>query len=264
MIQIMATAMTENTERRGFAGYTVKRELRYLVLLALLSLCCACSTAPRESNVDPLEPANRAVFAFNERLDKVALKPLARGYAAVTPAPVQKGVGNFFANLSDLTGALNAVLQLRFAEAGRNGGRFIVNSTIGALGLVDVASDLGITPYRTDFGVTLATWGVSSGPYLMVPFFGPRTVRSGLGSMVDAASSVQWHFDTDTRNSLLGVEVIDDRAALLNIEGLITGDRYIFIRDAYIQHRRHQIDGKVVDDFFLASEGDGDWEEEWN
>ncbi len=260
MIQIQSITKTENTELRSPAGHSTKHYFCYLALLSLLLMNGGCAAVPGESNVDPFEPANRAVFAFNDRLDKVALKPLAKGYAAITPAPLQKGIHNFFANLKDLTGAVNAALQFRFAEAGRNSGRFLVNSTIGMLGLADFATDLGIAPYRTDFGHTLATWGVSSGPYLMVPFFGPRTARSGLGSMVDAVSSVQWQLDTNTRNALLGLETIDNRAALFNIEGLITGDRYIFVRDAYLQHREYQINGEVVDDFFLASEDAGEWD----
>jgi phospholipid-binding lipoprotein MlaA len=242
----------------------MKHYLCYLVLLSLLLLSGGCATVPEESSVDPFEPVNRAVFAFNDGLDKVALRPLAKGYAAITPTPMRRGIRNFFANLKDLTGALNASLQFRFAEAGRNSSRFLLNSTIGMLGFADFASDLGIAPYRTDFGHTLATWGVESGPYLMVPFFGPRTVRSGMGSMVDAVSSVQWQLDTNTRNALLGLEIIDNRAALINVDGLITGDRYIFVRDAYLQQREYLINGEIVDDFFLAIEESEEWDEEWN
>ncbi len=236
----------------------------YLALCCLLLLNGGCTTAPERLSSDPFEPANRAVFAFNDKLDKVALRPLAKGYAAVTPAPVQRSIHNFFANLKDLTSALNATLQFRLAEAGRNSSRFLLNSTIGMLGFVDVASDMGIASYRTDFGHTLATWGVKSGPYIMVPFFGPRTVRSGMGSMVDAVTSVQWQLDSNTRNALFALETVDNRAALINVDGLITGDRYIFVRDAYLQHREYLINGEVVDDFFLANEDSQEWDEEWD
>jgi len=242
----------------------MKHYFSYPALLCLLLLGGGCATAPEGSDADPFEPANRAVFAFNDKLDKVVLRPVAKGYTAITPAPVQKSIHNFFANLKDLTGALNATLQFRFAEAGRNSSRFLLNSTIGMLGFADVASDLGIAPYRTDFGHTLAIWGVESGPYLMVPFFGPRTARSGMGSMVDAVSSVQWQLDTNTRNALFALETVDNRAQLLNVDGLITGDRYIFVRDAYLQQREYLINGEVVDDFFLANEDSQEWDEEWN
>lgn len=262
MLQLRA--IVGNDQPDFTAGRDLQQFFSCMALICLLLLSGGCATVPGEANSDPFEPANRAVFAFNSKLDKVALRPLAKGYAAVAPVAVQRGIGNFFANLKDLTGALNATLQFRFADAGRNTGRFLVNSTIGMLGIADVASDLGIAPYRTDFGHTLAVWGVARGPYLMLPFLGPRTMRSGVGSMVDSVASVPWQLDSHSRNLLWGVETIDKRATLINVDGLITGDRYIFVRDAYLQHRNYLIDGEVVDDFFLAGEDTQEWDEEWN
>ena len=202
---------------------------RFFVLLIVL-LCSACaSTGPTgEHNNDPFEPTNRAIFKFNDGLDKVILKPVAKGYKFITPAFVRRGVGNFFANLYDINGALNAVLQGRFPEAARNTARFLVNTTAGLLGFVDVATKMELDPYRTDFGHTLTIWGADSGPYLMVPFFGPRTVRSGTGSIFDSVASLQWQLDTTSRNLLFLLEVVDARAAVIDAEELITGDRYIF------------------------------------
>src|SRR5690606_14940539 len=155
---------------------------------------------------------------------------------------------------------INAVLQGRPGGAARAGGRFLLNSTIGMLGLFDVASRMGVEPYRTDFGHTLAIWGLPSGPYLVVPALGPRTVRSGTGSIFDGFTSVErTSDDVALRNSLRGLEVIDTRARLLQSEGLMSGDRYIFIRDAYLQRRRALVNDGVVDDGF-SDFGDDDWD----
>ena len=161
------------------------------------------------------------------------LAPVSRGYRAITPNFVERGVRNFFANLYDFNGTVNGLLQARWLEAAQNGGRFVVNSTVGLFGTLDIASEMGIAPYPTDFGHTLAVWGADSGPFLMVPFFGPRTVRSGTGFIFDSVVSVQ-SMTMDSwaaRAGLFMVDVIDTRAALTDAEDLITGDRYIFPRD---------------------------------
>ncbi|MEE4191024.1 MAG: VacJ family lipoprotein [Halieaceae bacterium] len=238
---------------------------RCLVLVAALLLQCGCATAQTADepvNRDPFEGFNRAIFVFNDNVDRWALAPVARTYKFIMPSFAERGVSNFFANLYDLNGALNAVLQGRFRNAAQNSGRFVVNSTVGMFGFVDVASEMGIAPYRTDFGHTLAIWGVSSGPYLMVPFLGPRTVRSGMGTAFDTVASLQWQInDNVTRNWLFAVEIVDNRAALTAAEDLITGDRYIFIRDAYLQQREYFVNGGVVEDSFSDFEEEFDWEE---
>ena len=237
---------------------------RILFIVLLLIVASGCATAQEEpaSNPDPLEGINRAVFAFNDNVDKYALAPVARGYKWVLPGFAERGVSNFFANLYDLNGALNAALQGRFRNMAQNSGRFVVNSTVGMFGFVDVASEMGIAPYRTDFGHTLAIWGVKRGPYLMVPFFGPRTARSAAGTAFDTVASLQWQVnDNVTRNWLFAVEIIDNRAALTAAEDLITGDRYIFIRDAYLQQREYFVSGGKAEDSFSDSVEDFEWEE---
>lgn len=201
------------------------------------------------------------VFAFNDGLDRRILAPVARGYNRVTPTFMQRGIRNFFANLYDLNGAVNAVLQGQFREVAENGGRFIVNSTVGMAGFVDVATQMGISPYRTDFGHTLAIWGFEPGPYLMVPFLGPRTVRSGAGTLFDTVASLQWQLERNTGYALFALEVIDNRAAIEPAADLITGDRYIFVRDAYLQQREYFVTGGAVVDTFSDFEDDFDWEE---
>ena len=237
------------------------RYARALVMALLVAMANGCATAQEEPNPDPFEGVNRVIFAFNDNVDRFALAPVARGYKAVMPTFARRGVSNFFANLYDLNGAINAALQGRFQSMAQNSGRFLVNSTVGMLGFVDVASEMGIPPYRTDFGHTLALWGFRSGPYLMVPFFGPRTVRSAAGTAFDTFASLQWQLDTTTRNWLFAVEIIDNRAALTAAEGLITGDRYIFIRDAYLQQREYFVTGGEVEDSFSDSADEFDWEE---
>ncbi len=238
---------------------------RYLLVACLLLLANGCVTAQNQAgaevNVDPFEGANRIVFVFNDGLDKMVLGPVARGYRQILPGFAERGVSRFFANLYDLNGAVNAALQGRFTEVAQNSGRFLVNTTLGMFGFVDVASEMGIAPYRTDFGHTLSIWGFRSGPYLMVPFFGPRTVRSGVGFVFDTVASLQWQLDATSRNLLFGLEIIDNRAALTVAEGLITGDRYLFIRDAYLQQREYFVNGGIIIDSFSDFDDDFDWEE---
>jgi phospholipid-binding lipoprotein MlaA len=214
-------------------------------------------------NIDPWESVNRKIYVFNDTLDKYLLKPVAKGYKFVMPDAAQRGVSNFINNIYEVNSLLNGVLQGQFTGAAYSGGRFIVNTTVGLLGLFDVATPMGITIHRADFGQTLAVWGVASGPFVMVPVIGPRTVRSGTGYFVDTATSIPgllndklipWTFWT--------VEVVDYRAQLLDAEDLITGDRYIFLRDAYLSKREAFINGGVVKDNFSDFEqGEEDWED---
>jgi phospholipid-binding lipoprotein MlaA len=232
------------------------------LIITLLLACTGCATAQQTANPDPFEGFNRGVFAFNDGLDRNIIAPVSRGYRAIIPGFMEYGVRNFFANLYDFNGAINAVLQGRFQEAAQNGGRFVVNSTVGLLGTVDIASEMQIAPYRTDFGHTLALWGFNSGPYLMVPFFGPRTVRSGTGFLFDTVASVQWGIDSfSVRAGLFALEVIDMRASLTEAEDLISGDRYIFIRDIYLQQREAFVNEGAVQDSFSDFEEEFDWEE---
>lgn len=215
---------------------------------------------PRE---DPFEAINRPIFAVNDTFDRLALRPLAWAYDKVTPSFAQRGVGNFFANLQEVTSACNAVLQWRWPGAAQSGGRFVVNSTLGLAGLFDVASPLGMRPQRADFGQTLALWGVPRGPYLMLPLLGPRTARSGAGALVDTfAFSIPPHIKKKSlRNTLWGVELVHGRSRLLESDRLISGDRYIFVRDAYLQRRARFVnDGEPSDDF---SDFENEWEDQF-
>jgi len=245
------------------SGVPGRGHIRIVTVVAvLLGFTCVAPVATA-TNSDPLEPLNRPVFAVNDAFDKVALRPLSRGYDSLMPDVAQRGVSNFFANLYDVTSALNAVLQWRWDGAARNSGRVLVNSTLGVVGLFDVASSFEIDVYRTDFGQTLALWGVPEGPYLMLPLFGPRTVRSGIGTLVDTFTlSVPPQLSNRSlRNVIWGTELVHGRARLLDTDELMSGDRYIFVRDAYLQQRSILVnDGRVVDEF---SDFEDSWEEDF-
>ncbi|WP_116364495.1 MlaA family lipoprotein [Parahaliea mediterranea] len=236
-----------------------------LTLLLLLTVPAqAQEVIEDDAGRDPFESWNRAVFTFNDGLDTWLVRPVAQGYHFIMPDFAERGVSNFFANLYDANSVLNATLQGRFNHAARGSGRFLVNTTLGVAGLFDVATRMGLTPYPTDFGHTLAIWGAPSGPYLMVPLLGPRTVRSGAGSIVDVYGLPQTYVDNVAlRNSLYGLELIEARARLLEVDELTSGDRYIFIRDAYLQQREVLVnDGKIQDDFSDFG-AEGGWEEDF-
>lgn len=234
---------------------------RYLLAIVLLFPLTPLLAA-EEENVDPWESTNRKIFAFNETLDKYILRPVAKGYDFVMPDAAQRGVGNFISNIYEFNSVFNSLLQGRLEGAAQSGGRLLVNTTLGILGFFDVATPMGIEPNVSDFGQTLAVWGVEPGPFVMLPVFGPRTVRSGVGYFVDTYTSIPALIeDREAAYVFWTVEVVDYRAGLLDADDLITGDRYIFIRDAYLQARRTYINGGVVEDSFSDFEEEGDWEE---
>ena len=194
---------------------------------------------------DPAEGFNRAMFAVNEGLDTVIAKPLATAYDTAAPLPVKAAFGNFFSNIADLMIGVNNLLQGKPGEAVSDWGRVLVNSTIGIGGAFDVASEMGMDKHYEDFGQTLAVWGVGEGAYLFWPVIGPRTARDTGGFIVDAYTDPLWQFEpVAVRNSLVGIRYIDQRAALLPTDKIIeegATDKYAYIRDAYLQHRRNAV-----------------------
>ncbi|MGM0702205.1 MAG: MlaA family lipoprotein [Pseudomonadota bacterium] len=227
-------------------------------LLALGLLAgCASTPAPEERNPDdPWEGFNRRVFAFNEVVDRYALKPVAQGYRTVTPEPVQTGVGNFFSNLGELRTLLNSVLQGKPGNAGIAASRFVINTTVGIGGLWDFATHMEITGREEDFGQTLGVWGVGEGPYLVLPLLGASTVRDTGALPADMYAYPTTYIEDDpTRIGLTALRIVDARAGLLDQEALIHGDRYSFIRDAYLQRRRFEVsDGEQGDDPFASDD----------
>lgn len=225
--------------------------VRAIAATGVVMLAGCAATIPNP--IDPLEGLNRKVFAFNEKLDAYALKPVAEGYRFVTPLPARSNVGNFFGNFGDLWVGANNLMQGKGSEGLVDLGRFFVNSTIGILGFFDVASELGLEKHDEDFGQTLGRWGMVGGPYLVLPFFGPRTLRDAGGLVVDSvASPTYWVSEVPVRNALKGLQVVSDRSFLLGAERTLEEasiDKYAYLRDFYLQRRRSLIfDGNPPED----------------
>lgn len=238
-----------------------------LLALTLVALPALAEEAPSAATAatppvaasrgpDPWEGFNRAVFRFNDQVDRYALKPVAKGYRKITPRPVRTGITNFFRNLKMPVVMLNDLLQGKPRAAGQDLSRFLVNSTLGFVGFVDASTVLGIPRNDEDFGQTLAVWGVPNGPYLVLPFLGPSTVRDGAGFGVDVAvDPVTLELDEGVTISLWVAKVVNVRANLLDVEEIIQGDRYLFMRDLYLQSREFAVkDGRVESDPFLDDE----------
>lgn len=232
--------------------------VRFNTLLVGLMLISAATVGAERNPVDPWEAYNRKAYAFNDALDRYLLKPTAKGYKAVAPEFVEIGVANFFDNLFEVRNLVNDLLQGQFTQAGRDGGRFLINTSLGIAGFIDVAKHMGLTESDgEDFGQTLSVWGVGQGPYLVLPFFGVSTVRDAFGMPVNAYLNPIAYVDhVPTRNSLYGTNAIDARTSLLDAEVLISGDPYIFTRDAYLQRRQFLINnGALQEDSFGSDEG---------
>lgn len=219
---------------------------------------CATSGNPK----DPIEGYNRAMFSFNETVDKAVIKPVAQGYNYVTPQPVQTGVSNFFGNLADIWTSVNNLLQGKPGDALSDAGRVLINSTVGILGLFDVATPMGLEKHEEDFGQTLGRWGVGDGAYVVLPILGPRTVRDTVGLAADIYTDPVRDADAHRgyRNTAIALRAIDTRADLLKAEDALEAaalDKYAYVRDAYLQHRRSAIyDGnppRQADDAALPS-----------
>jgi len=236
------------------------RLLCSLACAALLSAGCASVPAGDPVEHDPWEAANRGLYGFNVGLDKISTKPVAKGYAKVIPGPVRRGVTNFSRNLTTPGSAINNFLQGKPASGVSELARFFVNSTIGLGGLFDIASRSGVEARPEDFGQTAAVWGIPPGPFVMLPFFGPRTLRDALTFPLDIAADPLRYYDDDTvRISLWLLRLIDVRARLLPLEGMLkdSADRYVTVRESYLQNRTFEIydgDPPVEDDDELYDE----------
>ena len=217
------------------------------VSVALVAGCATTQQTERVAKIDPFESINRAVFTFNENADEYVIKPAAEAYQFVLPEFVRTGVTNFFSNIGDIFVAVNNLLQGKPGNAANDIGRFLVNSTIGILGLFDVATDAGLEKNKEDFGQTLGVWGVPSGPYVVLPLFGPSSVRDTAGLAVDLKTdfilnSNQLNHDQKVGSTVL--RVVNQRANLLNASQLLEDaafDKYSFLRDSYLQRRHNQV-----------------------
>lgn len=214
-----------------------------LIITALVLSGCASNRAGNPA--DPLEPMNRSIYKFNDVVDKAIVKPVARGYKAVMPNVGRIMVSNFFSNLDDVVVTANDLLQFKLVQGFSDGMRFVVNSTLGVFGLIDVASTGVLKKHDEDFGQTLGKWGVGNGPYLVLPILGPSTLRDSVGLYIDGYPSPIYQLkDMRTRNQAYMARGINRRAQLLDQEKILDEamiDPYQFMRDAYLLHRKSQV-----------------------
>ncbi|OZA08551.1 MAG: ABC transporter [Methylotenera sp. 17-45-7] len=228
-----------------------KKLFKLLTACALAMLLIGCAS---QANKDPLEGFNRGIYKFNDVADKAVIKPISKGYKAIAPTPVRTGINNFFDNLRTITSVFNNLLQLKFANAFSESGRFVINTTFGLAGFIDVAGMDKIPVHREDFGQTLGHWGVGNGAYLVLPFFGPSTVRDASGLIVDTATTdpiTYTHNIGEIRlhNQLRVAQFIDKRTELLDASDIVDEaslDPYAFMRDAYLQHRASAVQDGLV------------------
>jgi len=215
---------------------------------ALSAMLAGCAAAP--SKVDPFEPMNRAAYQFHDAVDTAVVKPFVQAYVDVVPELVRTGVSNFFNNIDDLFSAINGLLQGKPDKAGKDLGRVILNTGFGLAGIFDLATPIGIERGNEDFGQTFAVWGATPGPYFFVPFFGPTTLRDGTGTVIRyyAGPLAYLIHNVPVRNTLYGIGYVDARAQALQAGAIVDTaalDRYLFIRNAYLQRRQFLIyDGK--------------------
>lgn len=225
---------------------------------AVLALILVLPAAPAlgqnwdvQENTDPLIEINKVVFQLNDYFDALLLRPMAVGYSNYTPQPLRTGVSNFFSNMRDLNAFANNLLQGKVTDAMSDCGRFLINSTVGIGGLVDVAGELGLEKHEEDFGQTLAVWGVGPGPYVVLPVFGPSSLRDSASLVLDWLMNPLYYIEHDaTRVSTFSMERLDWRLGLLPADALITGDRYLFLREAYFQNRDFAINDGALENPF--------------
>lgn len=236
--------------------------LRAILIIALIISFSGCASTQHVANErDPWQGFNRSMYSFNDGLDRAILKPAAKGYQAIAPDFVEQGVRNFFGNLEDVSVAVNNLLQGKVSNAFSDVGRIVINSTIGLLGLFDVASGMGLRKHEEDFGQTLGKWGMGSGPYVVWPFFGPSTLRDTPSLVVDGVlldPLTYVELKLGERIAVIALDTVSLRAELLSLEETveeITTDKYSFIREAYLDRRDFLIhDGAPPTDTELYDE----------
>jgi len=226
-----------------------------IVLAAALTGCVTLPPGHKPPPQDPWESWNRGVYRVNDTVDRAVVKPVARTYVRVVPAPARTGVSNFFANLRTTTVMVNDALQGKFGAAGNDLARLLVNTTVGIGGLLDPATQMGLAKNDEDFGQTLGHWGVHPGPFVEIPILGPSDTRDGSGRVVDIFTGPTHYISNNwVSYGLYGLSALDARAGLLSLDETLQKvfDPYAFIRDAYLQRRAYLVsDGKVSDEVLV-------------
>ena len=235
-----------------FKNQKLQSRFPLISIMMLLLLLSSCSTTGSSKN-DPLEPMNRAIFQFNEVVDDNIFGPVAKTYKYITPDPVETGVSNFFSNIGEVSTIANDVFQFKFKQAGYDFLRFSINTSIGVLGIFDVATSVGLKKNNEDFGQTLGYWGIPQGPYLVLPFFGASTFRDAPGLYADMQISPINQLDDEEELTLNALNAVSTRARLLRATKILdtaAKDKYIFIRESYLQKRESMVnDGDSEEDF---------------
>lgn len=226
---------------------------RFISRLGCLCILASISFADNSfaQTTDPWRNSNQKIFELNDYFDQLIVRPVASTYNLFVPRVARQGIGNFFSNIDDINVLVNDLLQFKFDAALNDSGRFLINSTLGVAGFMDIASGFGLFKNEEDFGQTLGYWGVNPGPYVMLPVFGGSNVRDSFGLVLDTLfNPIQYHDEASLRLTLFLVEETDLRSSLLALDELIVGDRYLFIREAYLQRRDYLVkDGQVEDGF---------------
>lgn len=231
----------------------------FAATLAAAAILSGCATGPNRTPGDPLEPMNRTIFRFNDAVDHAIAIPVAKGYQKVTPHPLRTAISNFFSNLGDLSNIANELLQLKITDATSDLIRFSMNTVFGIGGLIDFATLAKLPKHHQDFGLTLGRWGVPSGPYLVLPVFGPSTFRDGVGLAVDVRFNPLNYAEPSTRTQLYVLQFVSARSDLLGATNILEQaalDKYSFVRDAYLQQRRSRLGAETGTPPALPNYGD--------
>lgn len=261
MYTVYITLFTVDTEIKImiYKSFSINRlAITLPITMLILLVLTGCSTTGAAKN-DPFEPMNRAIFGFNEVVDENVLKPVAKTYKYITPDPVETGVSNFFSNIGEVSTIANDVLQLKFNQAGHDILRFSINTTLGVLGIFDVASSMGLKKNKEDFGQTLGYWGMPQGPYLVLPFFGASSFRDAPGLYADMQISPIEQLHNKEELAANTLNIVNIRARLLRATKILdtaAKDKYIFIRESYLQKRELLVnDGENTETFEIDVDG---------
>ena len=225
------------------------QQMNKIVRFYLVVLCVLFSNGILAE--DPFVKVNQITHQVNETADRYFLKPVANGYVKVTPKFVRRGVVNFFGNLNDVGSSVNNVLQGKPKAGLSDLARILINTTLGIAGLFDPASKMGLVKHEESFGQTLSVWGVPAGPYVVLPFLGPSTLTDAIANTVDTAlDPIRYLYPVDHRNRTYAMEALEQRANLLAADKVVFGNRYVFLREAYLQRREYLVKDGVVEDEF--------------